>query len=136
MIPKRTLNVLEIGLRGVMALAVNELTFRQEVLSSATPVLVNFWAPWCGVCRMVNPMLAELQAEWGAQIKLVSINADENLRLASTHKLANLPTVMLFDQGKVICRLDQFKGRDDFHRAAADLATSLNQLMLSYSYSA
>jgi thioredoxin 1 len=119
-----------------MALAVNELTFKQEVLGSATPVLVNFWAPWCGVCRMVNPMLSELQAEWGGQIKLVSVNADENLRLSSIHKLTTLPTVMLFDQGKVICRLDQFKGRDDFRRAAADLETSLKQLVLSYSYSA
>lgn len=85
---------------------------------------------------MVNPMLSELQAQWGGEIKLVSVNADENLKLANTHRLATLPTVLLFDQGKVICRLDQFKGRDDFRLAAADLETSLKELMLSYSYSA
>ena len=119
-----------------MTLAVNELAFKQEVLGSATPVLVNFWAPWCGVCRMINPMLAELQAEWKGQIKLVSINADENLRLASAHKLSTLPTVMLFDQGKLICRLDQFNNRDDFYRASADLQTALKGIMLNYSYSA
>ncbi|WNZ22808.1 redoxin domain-containing protein [Leptolyngbya sp. NK1-12] len=119
-----------------MALAVNELTFKHEVLASSTPVLVSFWAPWCGVCRLVNPMLAELQTEWGGQIKLVSINADENLRLASAHKLTTLPTVMLFDQGKVLCRLDQFKGREDFRRAATDLQTVLQRVMLRYSYSA
>lgn len=119
-----------------MALAVNELTFKQEVLGSATPVLVNFWAPWCGVCRLVNPMLVELQTERRGEIKLVSINADENLRLASRYKLTTLPTVMLFDQGNLICRLDQFKGRDDFRRAAVDLQTVLDRTMLHYSYSA
>lgn len=140
MIPKQGLSFLStyqvIFLRGVMALAVNELTFKQEVLGSTTPVLVNFWAPWCGVCRMVNPMLAELQAEWRGQIKLVSVNADENLRLASCYKLTTLPTVLLIDQGNLLCRLDQFKGRDDFHRAAADLQTALERIMLRYSYSA
>jgi thioredoxin 1 len=119
-----------------MALAVNELTFKQEVLGSAMPVLVNFWAPWCGVCRMVGPMLTEVQAEWNGQIKLVSVNADENLRLASLHKLSTLPTVMLFDQGQVICRLDRFKGREDFHHAAIDLHHALERVMLHYSYSA
>ncbi|NJO77125.1 MAG: thioredoxin [Cyanobacteria bacterium RM1_2_2] len=119
-----------------MALAVNELTFKQEVLGSATPVLVNFWAPWCGVCRMVNPMLTEIQSEWNGQIKLVSVNADENLRLASLHKLTTLPTVILFERGQVLCRLEQFKGRDDFRHASADLQKSLEQIMLRYSYSA
>jgi thioredoxin 1 len=119
-----------------MALAVNESTFKQEVLGSAAPVLVNFWAPWCGVCRMVNPMLAELQAELGGRVKVVSINADENLKLASSYKLTTLPTVMVFDQGNLLCRLDEFKGRDDFRRAATDLQTVLKQVMLGYSYSA
>lgn len=119
-----------------MALAVNELTFKQEVLGSATPVLVNFWAPWCGVCRLVSPMLTEIQAEWEGQVKLVSVNADENLRLASTYKLTTLPTVILVDQGRMLCRLDEFKGRDDLRRAASDLQTALQRVMLHYSYSA
>ncbi|MFM7427851.1 MAG: thioredoxin family protein [Elainella sp.] len=119
-----------------MALAVNQLTFRQEVIESAIPVLVGFWAPWCGVCRLVNPMLSEIQAEWGDQIKLVSINADENLRLSSTHRITTLPTVLLFDRGTVLCRLDQFSGRDDFRRAAVDLQTLLKQTIQPYSYSA
>lgn len=119
-----------------MALAVNQLTFRQEVIESAIPVLVSFWAPWCGVCRLVNPMLSEIQAEWGDQIKLVSINADENLRLASTHRITTLPTVLLFDRGAVLCRLDQFSERNDFRRATVDLQTMLKQTIQPYSYSA
>ncbi|MCU0523976.1 MAG: thioredoxin domain-containing protein [Elainella sp. Prado103] len=119
-----------------MALAVNELTFKQEVLGSTSPVLVNIWAPWCGVCRMINPMLTDLQAAWHGQVKLVSINADDNLRLTSSYRISTLPTVMLFDQGKLLCRLDQFKNRDDFQRACADLETALQGVMLHYSYSA
>lgn len=85
---------------------------------------------------MVNPMLTEIQSEWKGQIKLVSVNADENLRLASVHRLTTLPTVMLFEQGEVLCRLDQFKGRDDFRHASVDLQKALKQIMLRYSYSA
>jgi thioredoxin 1 len=118
-----------------MALAVNELTFKQEVLGSSLPVIVNFWAPWCGVCCLVNPVLSELQAEWNDQIKLVSVNADENLWLASTHKLITLPTVMLFDQGRLLCRLEEFKGRDDFRQARLELQSALEQVMLRYRYS-
>lgn len=119
-----------------MALAVNELTFKQEVLSSALPVVVNIWAPWCGVCRMITPMLSDLQNDRNGQIKLVSLNADENLRLTSSYRISTLPTVMLFDQGKLLCRLDQFKSRDDLQRASADLETALKGIMLRYSYSA
>jgi len=119
-----------------MTLAVNQLTFRSEVLESSKPVLVSFWAPWCGVCRFTQPMLADLQAEWGDQIKLVNINADENLALASSYRITTLPTLILFDQGESLCRQEQFRGRDDFRRAAAELQTMLKQVNLSYSYSA
>jgi thioredoxin 1 len=69
-----------------MTLAVNQLTFKSEVLESSRPVLVSFWAPWCGICRLTQPMLSDLQLEWGDQIKLVQINADENLTLSSTYR--------------------------------------------------
>jgi thioredoxin 1 len=119
-----------------MALAVNQLTFNREVIDSAIPVLVGFWAPWCGVCRLVNPMLGDLKAEWGDQIKLVSINADENLRLTNRYRITTLPTVILFDRGQLLCRFEQFRGRDDFRHASLDLATLLQQLAQPYSYSA
>lgn len=112
-----------------MILSVSERTFTQEVLESSTLVLVNFGAPWCGLCRLINPQLMRFQAEWGEQVKLVGINADENLKLASTYRLRSLPTLILFERGKVVHRLEGFNGRDDLQRAldnlmAGSLATS------------
>lgn len=119
-----------------MSLAVNQTTFSQEVLGSSTPVLVNFWAPWCGVCRLVGPMLSELQAKWEGRIKLVHINADENIKLANTYKLTDLPTVILFDQGNIYCRLERFQSRKDCQTAMADLQTALEEIAMRSSYSA
>lgn len=120
-----------------MTLTVNQLSFKQEVLTSSTPVLVNFWAPWCGVCKLVSPMLSEIQAEWDQQLKFVEINADENLRLSSSYQLVTLPTVLLFDQGSLLCRVDKLSNRSDFQKAADELQRVLESLSISkYSYSA
>jgi thioredoxin 1 len=118
-----------------MARTITQAAFRQEVLESPTPVLVSFWAPWCGLCRLVNPMLSELQSNWEGQVHAVSINADESLKLVSTHKLTTLPTVMLFNQGNVLCRLDRFRDRQDFRTASAELEAILEKTVRRYSYS-
>lgn len=94
-------------------LSVNDKKFKHEVLESPIPVLVNFWAPWCGLCRLVEPSLQDLQTQYPDQVKLVSVNADENLILASTYRIRNLPTLLLIDRAEVIYRFDSFKGRDD-----------------------
>jgi thioredoxin 1 len=88
----------------VLSVSVN--SFDQEVLSSPVPVIVSFWAPWCGVCRTVEPVLRQLQAGSSIPLKLVKINADENLRLSNYYRLKTLPTLLVFDQGDVIFRLD------------------------------
>ncbi len=114
-----------------MALVVNEKTFDREVLDASIPVIVNFWAPWCGLCRLVDPLLNQLQSDYQGRIKLVSINADENLKLANTYRLTTLPTVLLIEQGQVQHRLDQFHSHDELRTAIANLQTVLNQSMLS-----
>lgn len=119
-----------------MSLTVDQITFNHEVLGASVPVLVNFWAPWCGVCRMVSPMLTDLQTHWQGQIKLVSINADENLKLANAYRLKNLPTVMLFDRGTLQCRFEDFQNRDDLRNAAENLQMALESLMLRQGCSA
>lgn len=92
---------------------ISEQAFRTEVLESSTPVLVHFWAPWCGICRLIEPSLNQLSTEWGAQVKLVSVNADENLRLSSSYRISTLPTVLLFYGGKLVYRLDCYQKREE-----------------------
>ncbi|MEB3829750.1 thioredoxin family protein [Phormidium sp. CCY1219] len=96
-----------------MVLSLNEQTFKEEVLEAPTPVLVNFWAPWCGLCRTIDPILNAFAQEWGEQIKLVGINADRTLKLASGYRITTLPTLILFDSGVALHRIEGFHGRDD-----------------------
>ncbi len=104
-----------------MVLSVSEKTFTQDVLESSTPVLVYFWAPWCGLCRVIEPLLTRLQAEWGGQLKVVGINADQNLKLANTYRLKSLPTFIFFVEGKMVHRLENFHGRDDLQKALSKI---------------
>ncbi|NJL88873.1 MAG: thioredoxin [Coleofasciculaceae cyanobacterium SM2_1_6] len=98
-------------------LAVTERTFQQEVLESSQLVLVNFGAPWCGLCHLISPIVRSCHAQWGEEVKLVEINADENLRLANTYRLKSLPTLLLFAEGQVVQRIDHFQGRDNFRKS-------------------
>jgi thioredoxin 1 len=115
---------------------VNEKTFNHEVLGSSIPVLASFWAPWCGVCRTVDPFLSKIQTQWDGQLKLVNINADENLRLATLYRLTTLPTVLLFDGGQLCCRFDRFCHPDDFQIATQTILTALEQFRSNYSCTA
>ncbi|MEM7591449.1 MAG: thioredoxin family protein [Cyanobacteria bacterium P01_A01_bin.83] len=108
-----------------MVLAVNETNFRQEVLDASQPVLVHFWTPWCGLCKLINPTL-ELMKRDIESFKLVSINADENLKLTNHYSLRNLPTIMLFHQGRLVKKLDNFNSRDRLKVALAELINYSN----------
>ncbi len=75
--------------------------FRQEVLESGVPVLVDFWASWCGPCRMVSPLVDEIAAE-RQDIKVVKVNVDEQPELASAYRIMSIPTLMVIKDGKVV----------------------------------
>lgn len=105
----------------IMVLSVSERTFTQEVLESPIPVLVNFWAPWCGLCRNIQPLLLQFQAHCGEPIKLVGVNADENFKLSNAYRLTTLPTLILIEEGTVRQRLDGFRGRDDLRLALEEI---------------
>lgn len=99
-----------------MLLSVSEQMFPQEVLEASTPVLVHFWAPWCGLCKLIMPQLCQFQQDWRGTIKVVGVNADQSLKLANTYRLQTLPTLIIFDRGQVLYRLEHFQGREDLRR--------------------
>lgn len=77
-------------------------TFDQEVLSAKGLVLVDFWAEWCGPCKMITPILNDLAAETGDQLKIVKVNIDENPTPPTTFGVRSIPTLMLFKDGKLV----------------------------------
>ncbi|RDI74525.1 thioredoxin: thioredoxin [Gaiella occulta] len=83
-----------------MATAVKTETFDQEVIQSETPVLVDFWAEWCGPCHAVAPVLDKIAEERAGEIKLVKVNIDEERELAEKYGIASIPTMILFRDGE------------------------------------
>lgn len=89
-----------------MAVApITDITFDQEVLTSDIPVLADFWAPWCGPCRMVAPVVDELSQEFDGQVKVVKINTDENPTIASQYGIRSIPTLIVFKDGQPVDRV-------------------------------
>jgi thioredoxin 1 len=84
------------------ATAVTDASFEQDVLKSDVPVLVDFWAPWCGPCRMVAPIVDEIAKEYEGRIKVFKLNTDENPNIASQYGIRSIPTMMLFNKGEKV----------------------------------
>ena len=85
-----------------MATAVKEDTFAAEVLESETPVIVDFWAEWCGPCRQVSPILEEIANEHADKLEIVKLNVDENPRTAADYGITSIPTMNVYAGGEVV----------------------------------
>ena len=96
-----------------MEITLTKTNFEAEVLKSDKPVLVDFWAPWCGPCRMLAPALAEIAAEKGDKIKVGKVNVDENPELAAQYGISGIPAMLLFKDGKVVGTSVGFKPKSE-----------------------
>jgi len=86
-------------------IAVTDSTFEQEVLQSPLPVVMDVWAPWCGPCRMIAPVMEELAAEFAGRAKVVKLNSDENQRVPSQYQIQGIPTLLFFNNGQLVDRV-------------------------------
>lgn len=90
----------------------NDDNFEQEVLKATTPVLVDFWAPWCGPCKMLGPVLEELAADLKDKVKVVKVNVDENKGSAGQFGVMSIPTMILFKEGKDVATMVGFQSKE------------------------
>ena len=92
---------------------INDANFSEEVLKPSKPVVVDFWAPWCGPCKMLGPVLEAIEKELGEKVDFVKLNVDENPITSQTYRISSIPTVIIFKDGKVANTLVGFRPKQE-----------------------
>ncbi|TXK81475.1 thioredoxin [Paenibacillus sp. N3.4] len=99
--------------------SISDATFHSEVESYAGTVLLDFWAPWCGPCKMVAPVLDELSAELGDAVKIVKINVDDNPESAAKYGVMSIPTLIVFKNGQIVEQMTGLQSKEKLKAAIA-----------------
>jgi len=102
----------------------NEKNFDDEVIKSAVPVLVDFWAPWCGPCKMIGPVIEEIAAEYDKRVKVGKLNTDENMAISGQFQVTSIPTIIIFKDKKVVQRVVGFKSKADLKKLIDSVLTA------------
>jgi len=95
-----------------MTIEITDASFKSEVTDSPVPVLVDFWAPWCGPCKMIAPVLEEIAQEYEGKAKIVKINVDDNQNSAAQFGVRSIPTLILFKNGNEVEKIIGVQGKD------------------------
>jgi thioredoxin 1 len=98
--------------------------FEEKVLKSKEPVVVDFWAPWCGPCRIVSPTIDELAKDYVGKVKVGKMNVDDNPNMAGTYGVMSIPSVLIFKNGQPVKTLVGAQGKDNYRQAIDEVLSS------------